>query len=58
MKAVEILIIIFCAAVVIGTITLKIINKKRGKGGSCDYCSGCNCDKCGKQRANIENKHK
>ena len=46
----EILLIIACAAVVIGVITASVVRKKRGKssygcGGECSGC--CGCSLCG-----------
>ncbi|MBR1891211.1 MAG: FeoB-associated Cys-rich membrane protein [Clostridia bacterium] len=43
MGILEILLIVACAALVIGVITVRIIKKKRGE-TSCDCgCSGCSC---------------
>ena len=41
MQPIEIIVIVVCALIVIGVITMSIINKKKGK-TSC----GCNCANC------------
>lgn len=49
MKIWEILLIVFCVAVVAGVIAAKVIAKKKGKPScdcGCDGCSGCSaCQK-------------
>lgn len=46
MKIFEILLAVFCAALVIGVIAARIVRKKKGK-PSCDCgsggCAGCDC---------------
>ena len=44
MKAFEILLIVFCVAVVVGVIAARIVRKKKGKPScdcGCDGCAGC-----------------
>jgi len=51
MKVFEIVLIVFCAAIVIGVIAAKIVRKKKGK-PSCDCgCSDCaGCAACQKAK--------
>lgn len=50
MGVLEILLIIFCAAIVIGVIITSVIRKKQGK-SSCDC--GCNC--CHNEHCSVKN---
>ncbi|MCR4726379.1 MAG: FeoB-associated Cys-rich membrane protein [Clostridia bacterium] len=54
MKVFEILLIVFCAAIVIGVIAARIVRKKKGK-PSCDCgCSDCSCcSACQKAKKDI-----
>lgn len=52
MGAIEIILIIACALIVVGVITKSIIDKKQGK-CSCDCCDG-NCSLCGKYKKAVE----
>ncbi len=51
MGIVDILIIVACVLIVAGTVTLSIVNKKKGKSScgcdcaSCKGCSACKTDK-------------
>ena len=58
MGVLEIILIVACAAIVIGVITASIIKKKQGKcscdcGGDCAHCAACMAAQKKKQSKNI-----
>ncbi len=57
MGAPEIILIVACAALVIGVIVARILRKKKGKGGCDCGCSDCSaCHYCAAAKAKQEKK--
>ena len=53
MKFYEILTIVICVAIVVSTIVISIINKKKGKNSCCGNCSSCrSCASCKNENPN------
>ncbi len=50
----EIILIVVCAAIVLGVIVYAVVRKKKGKCACCDECSG-NCPHC-KNNSSDKNK--
>ena len=57
MGALEIILIVFCALIVVGVILSRLIRKKKGKAGCDCGCSDCSaCNYCAEKKRNETNK--